>query len=314
MNTLSLKERFKLSRFFIGEKPTDNAIKLNHRRIFILQTQRGLGFALLLLLLLLIAFVYNNNLVYMLTFLLASIFFITILHTFKSLSGLRVQKGRSQPVFLGEAAGFELHVENPGNLHRHQLQISLEQTETIVLNANSKTQITLYSIPKTRGWHQAGTITLASTFPLGLFRAWSPIRFNFATLVYPKPSNTQISFPETPSAHSRQGVNKKGSDDFYGIQDYQHGDSIKHIHWKAFAKGLGVYSKQYSGESSAEIWLDYQTTPGISAEDRLSQLCRWLIDAEKLGLSYGFSIPGLRLQPGNGSQHYQKCLEALALF
>lgn len=314
MKNLSLKERFQLSRFFIGEKPTDNAIELNHRRIFILPTQRGLGFSLLLLLLLLIAFVYNNNLVYMLTFLLASIFFITILHTFKSLSGLLVQKGRSQPVFMGEAAGFELHVENLGNLHRHQIKITLEHTETIVLNANSKTQITLYSIPKTRGWHQAGTITLASTFPLGLFRAWSPIRFNFATLVYPKPSNTQIPFPETPSAHSRQGVNKKGADDFYGIQDYQYGDSIKHIHWKAFAKGLGVYSKQYSGESSAEIWLDYQYTPGISVEDRLSQLCRWLIDAEKLGLSYGFSVPGLKLPPGNGLLHYRKCLEALALF
>ena len=76
-------------------------LSLNHRRIFILPTKRGLGFALLMLLLLLIAFVYNNNLVYMLTFLLASIFFITILHTYKSLSGLIVQKGRSKAVFAG---------------------------------------------------------------------------------------------------------------------------------------------------------------------------------------------------------------------
>jgi len=74
LNSLSLKKRFQLSRFFVGEKPTDAAVTLNHRRIFILPTKRGLGFALLLLLLLLIAFVYNNNLVYLLTFLLASIF------------------------------------------------------------------------------------------------------------------------------------------------------------------------------------------------------------------------------------------------
>ncbi len=314
MNPLSLKERFQLSRFFVGEKPTDEAVTLNHRRIFILPTKRGLGFALLLLLLLLIAFVYNNNLVYLLTFLLASIFFISILHTFKSLSGLSVQKGRSLPVFSGEAAGFEIRIDNPGNSKRHHLQVTLEKTESLALDVQSQTPITLYSMTKKRGWHKAGTITLSSTFPLGLFRAWSPVRFNFETLVYPKPAHTQLAFPETPSGHSRQGFSKKGVDDFYGIQDYQPGDSIKHIHWKAFAKGLGVYSKQYSGENSAEIWLDYQQTPGNSIEDRLSQLCRWLIDAEKLGITYGFSLPGLRLSPGNGLQHYRKCLEALALF
>jgi len=49
-------------------------LTLDQRRIFILPSKRGLGFALLILVLMLIAFVYNNNLAYMLAFLLASIF------------------------------------------------------------------------------------------------------------------------------------------------------------------------------------------------------------------------------------------------
>jgi uncharacterized protein (DUF58 family) len=314
LKSLTLKERFQLSRFFSGEKPSDDEVILDQRRTFILPTPRGLGFALLLLILLLIAFIYGNNLVYLLTFLLASIFFITILHTFKSLSGLVVQKGRATPVFLGEAAGFEILIDNPGPIKRHHLQITLKNTESLSIDAHSKAHITLYSMTKKRGWHKAGTITLASTFPLGLFRAWSPIRFNFKTLAYPKPAQLEIPFPETPSAQSQQGLSKKGVEDFYGLQDYQAGDSIKHIHWKAFAKGQGLYSKQYGGESSAEIWLDYHHTPGNTVEERLSQLCRWLCDAEKLGLTYGFSLPGLRLLPDNGPLHYKKCLEALALF
>ncbi|MDD5579543.1 MAG: DUF58 domain-containing protein [Methylobacter sp.] len=314
MKPLALKERFQFSRFFTGEKASDEPVTLNHRRIFILPTARGLGFVLLLTLLLLIAFVYNNNLAYLLAFLLASIFFITILHSYNSLSGLILQKGRSKAVFAGEAAGFDIHINNPVNIERHHLQIGLQKVENLMIPAQSKTLVTLYSITQKRGWHEAGTVTVASTFPLGLFRAWSPLRFNLKVLVYPKPSPLEIPFPETPAAQSQSGFSKKGADDFYGLQEYHAGDSIKHIHWKAFAKGQGLFSKQYGGENSAEIRLDYDYARGNNVEERLSQLCRWLIDAEKAGMTYGFSLPGLKLPSDNGSLHYKKCLEALALF
>jgi uncharacterized protein (DUF58 family) len=314
LNTLSIKERFRLSRFISGEKATDEPVKLNHRRIFILPTHRGLNFAILAALLLLIAFVYNNNLVYLLAFLLASIFFITILHSYKSLAGLILQKGQSKAIFAGEAAGFDVHINNPVDVERYNLQITLEQTEVLTIKPQSKASVTLYSLTKKRGWHTAGTVTFSSTYPLGLFRVWSPIRFNLKALVYPKPSPHELPFPETPSAQSREGVSQKGADDFYGLKEYLPGNSTKHIHWKAFAKGQGLFSKQYSGDISAEIWLDYDYAPGHNMEERLSQLCRWVIDAERIGIQYGVSLPGLKLSPGNGSLHYKKCLEALALF
>jgi uncharacterized protein (DUF58 family) len=314
MNVQSIKDRFRLSRFISGEKPIDAPINLNHRRIFILPTKRGLGFVVLIILLLLIAFVYNNNLAYMLTFLLASIFFVTILHSYKALAGLVVQKGKSKAVFAGEAAGFDILVYNPADTDRFQIQIALQDIVNLSLPAKSTTAVTLYSITQKRGWHPATTITLSSTFPLGLLRVWSPLRFNLKALVYPKPAHFELPFPQTPSADVQQGVCHKGGDDFYGLKPYQSGDSIKHIHWKTFAKGLGVFSKQYGGEDSAEIWLDYDHAPGHNCEERLSQLCRWVVDAESAGLSYGFALPGLKLPPDNGLLHYRKCLEALALF
>ena len=314
MNTLSLKESFRLSRFISGEKATDEPVILNHRRIFILPTYRGLNFAILTALLLLIAFVYNNNLVYLLAFLLASIFFITILHSYKSLAGLVLQKGQSKAVFAGESAGFDIHINNPVDVERYYLQMSLEKAESLTLKPQSKACVTLYSPTQKRGWHTAGTVTISSTYPLGLFRAWSPIRFNLKALVYPKPSPQARPFPEMPSTLAQQGFSRKGADDFYGLKEYQPGDSIKHIHWKAFAKGQGLFSKQYGGDSSEEIWLDYDNTAGHNTEERLSQLCRWVIDAERAGINYGFSLPGLKLSPDNGLLHSRKCLEALALF
>jgi uncharacterized protein (DUF58 family) len=312
---ITLKERFRLSRFVSGEKAVDTPVVLNHRRIFILPTQRGLGFVLLIVLLMLIAFVYNNNLAYMLAFLLASVFFVTILHSYKALSGLVLQQGRSKAVFAGEAAGFDIHINNPTDTERYQLQIKLQDTQNLTMQPQSMAHVTVHSLTQKRGWHQAGTVTLASTYPLGLFRAWSPIRFDLKALVYPKPAHIEMPFPKTSSAATQQGLSQKGADDFYGLQQYQSGDSIKHIHWKAFARGLGVFSKQYDGnQSSEEIWLDYNHAPGHDSEERLSRLCRWVVDAEQAGIRYGFALPGVKLPPGNGLTHYRKCLEALALF
>lgn len=314
MSNLSLKQRWQSSRYFAGEQLSTDSFILTVRRIGIVPSQRGFVFVVLLILLLLIAFVYNNNLAYMLTFLLASIFFITILHTYKSLAGLVLKEGQCKNVFAGEAAGFDVHISNPSSTERFNIRIKLNKAENFTLSPYGKTCITLYEITQKRGWQSIGKVTLSTTYPLGLFYAWAPVRFDLKALVYPKPSAIEIPFPETPSADAQQGFSKKGADDFYGLQEYQAGDSIKHIHWKAYAKGQGLYSKQYGGESNtAEIWLDYNYTPGHNTEERLSQLCRWVIDAERLGIRYGFSIPGLKLKPDNGLSHYRKCLEALAL-
>jgi uncharacterized protein (DUF58 family) len=307
----SLEESLEL---YIQGPAADLPVVLTQRRIFILPTARGLGFVLLLLLLLLIAFVYNNNLAYLLTFLLASVFFITILHTFLGMNGLSLQKGQSKPVFAGDPAGFVIHIDNPSTKAREHIELTLEDTVSVTVPPSTKIAVTLLSATHQRGWHEAGKVTVANSYPFGLFRAWSPIRFGLQVLVYPKPTAHSVAFPESSAIESQQGVSKKGTDDFYGLQSYQAGDSIKHIHWKTFAKGLGVFSKQYGGGSAAELWLDYAETPGHSTEERLSQLCRWVLDAEQAGVRYGLVLPSIRFSPNIGEAHASQCLEALALF
>lgn len=316
MKNLTLKQRFKLDRFLLGERIlTHQPLTLTQQRIFILPTARGFGFVVLLILLVLIAFVYNNNLAYLLAFLLASVFFITILHTYRTLSGLTVQEGAVIPVFAGEVVGFTVIVDNPTAIERVCLQATMrETTETFALAPQSKTQLTLYEVTQRRGWHSASTITVSSTYPLGLFRAWSPLRFNAKVLVYPKPASQSIAFPDATANNEQSGATLKNGDEFYGLRSYQAGDPIKHLHWKTYAKGLGLFSKQYGGEQSTEIWLDYHSAPGASVEERLSILCRWVLDAEQAHVSYGLILPNLRLIPAQGDLHYRQCLEALALF
>lgn len=311
---LSLKQRFRLSRFFKGEAPSAGPIALNQRRVFILPTRSGLGFVLLIGLVLLTAFVYNNNLAYMLGFLLASMFFVTILHSFKALAGLVVRTGFNQAVFAGEKAGFNFSLQNPSDQYRIAVGIQLQEVREISLAPLQTLPVTLYVDTLRRGWLHCGTLTLSSDYPLGLFRAWSPLRFESKVLVYPRPARAGLAFPETDSGNGRQGQHKRSGDEFHGLKAYRSGDPIRQIHWKAYAKGRGLHSKQYTGATSAELWLDYGAAPGSGVEERLSALCRWVIDAEQAGLHYGLVLPGMKLAPGQGNAHYQACLQALSLF
>ncbi|NOQ34476.1 MAG: DUF58 domain-containing protein [Methylococcaceae bacterium] len=273
---------------------------------------------------LMIAFVYNNNLAYLLVFLLMSVFIVTILHTFKALDGLVIEKGQAQAVYAGEEAAFDLYINNPRTVERFGLQFKLSLAETplkslddadlMSLKAAEKKLLRLYSPTHKRGWHPCEAIIISCGYPLGLFRAWSVLRFEFKALVYPKPALEDIPFPETAGSQAQQGTEKKGEGDFYGLREYQEGDAIRDIHWKAYAKGQGLFSKFYSGEALAELWLDYEQTRGADTEQRLSQLCRWLVDADQSGLQYGFVLAGLTIQPSSGTEHFKKCLKALALF
>ncbi len=313
-------------KIFRPKKLTTHAIELGHQRIFILPTNRGLNFALLIVLLLLIAFVYNNNLVYLLAFLLGSIFFITILHSFQSLSGLVIQIGAAQSVYAGEAVGFDFYLHNPSKYMRPSLQIKLRQDEannnvltaekTIQLPAKTKICTRVYSMTNTRGWHACEPLILASNYPLGLFRAWSVSYFDLKALIYPTPSLEKLPFPVNSGDQEPLGkLPVAGTDDFYGLKEYQAGDAIRRIHWKAYAKGQGLYSKQYDNEAIGnELWLSYAATTASNSEQRLSQLCRWLIEADTTGLEYGFEIAELRLEPSSGSEHLRQCLHALAVF
>lgn len=299
----------------MSSSPSSEPIHLSYKRIYILPTKQGLGFVMLIALLLLIAFIYNNNLVYLLSFLLASLFFITILHTVKSLEGLIIRKGHCPNIFAGEFAENILIIENQSNTSRYSIQLGLdkENMQTVDIKAQQNMHISLPQRVNKRGWYIASNPTIAACYPFGLFRAWNRLNIELKTLVYPQPVMQDCPLPENNSSNNAQGNAQKGQDDFYGLQSYQTGDGIRHIHWRSFAKGQGLFTKQYSGAQSSEIWLDYEQTTGTGQEERLSQMCRWILEANKVEVAYGFRLAGLIIEPSRGEAHSTKCLEALAL-
>ena len=58
---------------------------------------------------------------------------------------------------------------------------------------------------------------------------------------------------------------------------------------------------------SSVHWISWQSATERDSEARLSQLCRWVLDADAAGLAYGLLMPGQRVEPARGEAHRRHC-------
>jgi uncharacterized protein (DUF58 family) len=291
------------------------SVILTQRSIYIIPTRQGLALGFVLALMLVGDINYNLSLGYVLTFLLATMAVMSMLHAFRNLAHLEVRAGHADAVFRTGMARFTLHFHNPGKLPRYQLCLRDTHGNTVSFDvpAQRDSQV-VFPVPAAqRGWLPLGKLTLYTEFPLGLFHAWSYLHFDARCLVYPKP----MADAPLPSGNAPDGAgrhNTAGDDDFAGLRKYAAGDALPRIAWKAFARGQGLQVKQFSAQAGEELWLDMADAPDRHEEDRLARMTRWVLDAEAQGLRYGLRLPDGELPAGNGTAHRDECLRRIALF
>jgi uncharacterized protein (DUF58 family) len=115
-------------------------------------------------------------------------------------------------------------------------------------------------------------------------------------------------------SHGHRQHDARGEEDFAGLRKYQHGDSPRHVAWKAFARSGQLLSKQFAGADTSSQWFDFDDIPVDDTEQRLSILTRWVVDADRTHEDFGLRLPGAEFEPAHGEAHRRACLAALALF
>ena len=292
-------------------------VVLVHRRVFILPTGQGVLFALFLALMLAGSMNYNLSLGYVLTFLLATMAIVSILHTFRNLVHLRVFPGKPAAVFEGENAGFPVHLESHDAVPRLSIGVRPKAGgEPVYADVPpcGVGQVILRVPAPRRGWLRPGLLRVTTRFPLGLFYAWSNVELDTRCLVYPKPDASRLPLPMLEPRSGTGSEFGAGEEDFAGMRPYRPGDSPRHIAWKAVAQERGLLTKQFSGQGEAELWLDWNLAAGLDTEARLSRLTRWVLDAHRADATYGLRIPGTVVAPDRGEAHREHCLQILALY
>ena len=331
--------RARFRAWFENRLPLSDQVTLTQRTVYILPTRPGLMLGVTLLVLLVASINYQLNLGYLLTFLLAG----------SALVGMHVCHGTLRDLAMNLIAppatyaratatidvkltntrrsiryGIGLRVLNPQDMSALPEKSASQQAHwswTDVPAQGSSTVQVAFTPPR-RGLYRLPALTAETRFPLGTFRVWTVWRPAAQVLVYPMP---ETSPPPLPPGEPRTGgaataAAAQSTGEFDGVRGYRRGDPMKLVVWKKAAKADDYVGGQSGGlvvrdtqqAQRQELWLDYMQAGTFDAEHKLSRLCAWVLQCDRLGLNYGLRLPSLEIKPGSGEAHKRTCLEALA--
>ena len=292
-------------------------VTLTLRNIYILPTGYGMLFLVLLLAMLIGSINYNNNLGFLLTFLLGSLMLNALMHTYGMLHGLRLVAAKAVPAFAGEPVMIDITVKAAGR-KRKGLRWFFNKRAAVFQNVDGDERLRV-AIPVPtihRGLFYPGPLRIACEYPTGLFRAWSRIETDLECLVYPKPLFAPLPPAEyaSPYGEGKAGPTA-GVDDFQGLRTYQAGDPPGRVYWPSYSRGQGLHVKTFTGLTGDDRLLNLQTIQGADIERKLSVLCHHLLQGERQRCRVGLALPGQpKIPPARGRAHRDRCLRALALY
>lgn len=295
--------------------PPAQRITLSQANIFIFPTGFGFVFGFLLGILVLGAINYQNSLVYGVAFLLGSMFIVTILYTFRNLSGLSIELAESHAGFVGEDIEFNVRVDRAKGNGREGIQVGWPQglKQWVEIFDTEAAVVRLYVKADARGWLNPGRLLVETYYPLGLLRAWTWVDINARALVYPQPIFQDI--PNASSGRRDDGelLDPLGSDDFVDIKGYVPGDPIKNIIWRSYARSDEVMVKRYASYVEPRLWFDFHDMQG-DTEEKLSRLTGLALQAKRSEREFGMRLPNQEVAPGTGEAHLESVLRELALY
>lgn len=262
----------------------------------------------------------NSAAIYLLLFLLASVFLVSIPNTLTNLAGITLRVESAKPTFAGDEVCLPVEIMNTSRARRYGIEVVLPDADKTrervdCIARKSAARLNLRFAAHHRGEHRIETLDLTSSYPLGFVRASKRFVSNQTYLVYPKPAgNSQL-----PKNHARfatswvqQGIGH--GDDFAGLRAYVPGESQRHIDWKAVARGQSLMTKEFADETKGAVCLDFLQVRVADVEEKLSQLTLWVIEAERARQPYGLRLPGVKISAALGQMHFHRCLRALSLF
>jgi len=306
---------------------------INRRRIYILPTAYGLTLAAMIGAMMLAGLNYGSNLGLAFAFLMASIALVGMHHCHRNLLALRVDAAREVDGFAGNGARLEFVLQNESGLDRWDVEIRCEDRAAAAgapagiasadaararafASVAAKAQQTLTVMLPTprRGLVRVDQFELCTRYPFGWFRAWSYVHAPLTIYVAPRPHGERPLASSGAAQGAAANTDLPGDEDFAGLRAYAPGMPLKQMAWKVLARGQDAAVRNYSSIAAEPEWLDWHALEDLEPEARLSQLCRWVLDADAAGRCYGIRLPGTQIDLGGGAEHRSACLRALARF
>lgn len=283
-------------------QPPVTSLKLSQRFLFVFPTAYGFAIIGLMLLLYLLGTNYQNNLILLQSYFLLGLIILSIILSFRNLSGLQLEATAPPAVFLGEEVTIKLRLQHLGD--RQQIQFQLDDFSILCPHLAETMLLKIPSIR--RGYFQIPRFLISSVHPFGLVRCWCYPLLNQHYWVYPKPQYEENYQP--PAADT-------GELEWSHLSPYQQGDPLQRIDWKRLARQpLQPVVKVFSNvQPEQQRILTLPPLTGLALEYAVSDLTAQILELSALRQSYALQLPSEYIEFGNDAEHRKRCLEALTL-
>lgn len=293
-------------------------------------TRFGLAYLGIVLLVFLLGTNYQNNIILLISYLLASFFITVMFHSFFNFSSLNFYSETKKEGFAGDALYLPITITTQKEHFDINIHFTNKLLDSSPLNINQCKQgentFSLTLKLSQRGQYELGRVTVFSEYSLGLFKSKTVLDFGHFATIYPKPiqliaGQFQLTSQQDDSMlEASQLAQNVGIDDFSELKAFVKGESRARTAWKQLAKGQGHFSKHYHENQGQLQWLKLADMPGEEIETRLGYLSYLIAEltASKqpfgLDLSSGQSNDSMNIEPDTGFAHQKSCLVALALY
>jgi len=283
------------------QPPTDNVV-LRQKFLFVFPTRYGFALLGLVILLYLLGTNYQNNLILLQSYFLVGLLLLSIILSFRNLSGLILSATPAPAAFQGE----ELSVVLLLSQQRQRQQIQFKLADFSLLCPHVPEMILLKLPAVRRGFYQLPRIEVSSVFPFGLVRCWCYPALQQSYWVYPKPQHQEHYQPPQADAGELQWSH---------LSPYQAGDPLQRIDWKRLARQprqpvVKVFSTVLPEQ---QRMLVLPALSGAALETALCDLCAQILELTQARQSYALQLPHQLIDFGSGPDHRRRCLEALSL-
>ena len=233
-------------------------------------TRNSLYFIVITIIIFIAGWNTRANLLFFIGYLLVGIFIIAIIFSARNLKGLNVQRKTEPVAFQNQVVDVELKIDSVAprlfllikDKFLPAIESDREKNFFIYSTKKDESIIFRYSVTvTTRGRHMLGPSQVTSLYPF-LLVSRNSIEENYTSiLIYPEISRI-MNFPTyeqiLTSSSNKIITTIGGSNEFYGIREYQSGDSIRIIDWKVSARFNKLVVKEFEKQlgHSSYIILD----------------------------------------------------------
>lgn len=169
-----------------------------------------------------------------------------------------------------------------------------------------------------RGVYGLNALTIATSFPFGLFRKERDVEIPDELVVWPRTDRPVRELPTAggrPQPGSRIPLGAAGArGEYRGLRDFRTGDDPRDVHWKSTARRGSPVVREYEREASRAVWfcLDLRDGGSEDAELRVEIAAALIQRATQRGQPFGLATSDVQVPLGSGPGQLERAMDALA--